>query len=403
MTAVHVLVALLALLISFLQGIPIHTLHSLTHAYHGLDHHQGLVVLLLITYAAIYVYDYVNQVLKATAKVRTILKTESDDHFWKNSTSLKPDHELKLVVNSSKDQYCENGETPDAASDYVAIEIGSEPDPANQLDDIIPSFTPELAWVGDVFRKEQVVDDLESEFGSLAYEFVEKRIFHQDTQQLPSFRQLSHNSYSKIRVYELCDDVVVKSFPKDQRHSFVNEVRIGWLLQDSGYAVKHIRTFETPESSGIMMKKYPNGDLETFSNKNPDANLLIIFLGMVRAVAAIHSKGFAHCDVKPPNFLLDGSGNVVISDFGTVSRFGSTLKYPPECKYHYDSGESLVDESRDVYSLGVSFCELMERNERLTDYQWRSLAELTNRMTNRVGSRRPSMQEVQRELEKLLH
>jgi serine/threonine protein kinase/WD40 repeat protein len=80
-----------------------------------------------------------------------------------------------------------------------------------------------------------------------------------------------------------------------------------------------------------------------------------------------HQQGVIHRDVKPGNLLLDGAGNIWVTDFGLahfkeergVTRTGEvigTLRYMSPEQTH---GRGVVDQRTDVYSLGVTLYELL--------------------------------------------
>jgi serine/threonine-protein kinase len=110
------------------------------------------------------------------------------------------------------------------------------------------------------------------------------------------------------------------------------------------------------ESIGKIIKR--QGPLEINFSLN-------IFKQILSGIAHAHSKGIIHRDIKPNNFILT-DGEVKITDFGIAhivsdsahTIAGTVLGTPKYMSPEQILGER-VDHRSDVYSLGVSFYEIL--------------------------------------------
>ena len=87
-----------------------------------------------------------------------------------------------------------------------------------------------------------------------------------------------------------------------------------------------------------------------------------VFHQAIQGLAAIHSAGITHCDIKPSNILLsgrDGPLRVALSDFGISrrgeGRSGVLAGTPPYMAPQQFLGDDAPD--NDVYSMGVTMWE----------------------------------------------
>jgi serine/threonine protein kinase len=91
-------------------------------------------------------------------------------------------------------------------------------------------------------------------------------------------------------------------------------------------------------------------------------------IAAAEALEHAHQQGVVHRDIKPANLLLDGRGNLWITDFGvallhstseltTPGELVGTLRYMSPEQAQGERG--LVDHRTDVYSLGVTLYELL--------------------------------------------
>ena len=193
--------------------------------------------------------------------------------------------------------------------------------------------------------------------------------------------------------------VIIKSFGQsvdqlsfEHRCSFEQELSVMHLFGQSPNFVKLYGYSSNP--AAIIMKYYEYGDLESFIRGKSHVNnyfactkLLLINLSkqLTIGIAFMHSKGIAHCDIKPKNLLLDRSADtleLVITDFGIaqvleskvlkVSAFivsnlkGATVQYAaPEVLKSIRTKTPfgrLVWKSSDAYSIAMVILSLLIRS-----------------------------------------
>lgn len=81
------------------------------------------------------------------------------------------------------------------------------------------------------------------------------------------------------------------------------------------------------------------------------------FIQAAEGLQAMHRMGFAHCDIKPNNLLLDAAGNVKVIDFGQACRIG-TIKERIQGTPDYIAPEQVtrqpISEATDVFNLGAT-------------------------------------------------
>jgi formylglycine-generating enzyme required for sulfatase activity len=90
---------------------------------------------------------------------------------------------------------------------------------------------------------------------------------------------------------------------------------------------------------------------------------------VARAIAFAHAQGLLHRDLKPANILLDEAGRPKVTDFGIarhvdghtqqLTRTGVAIGTPQFAPPEQCGGESEVDVTADVYSLGATLYALL--------------------------------------------
>ncbi|KAG4300970.1 hypothetical protein PCANB_002690 [Pneumocystis canis] len=141
------------------------------------------------------------------------------------------------------------------------------------------------------------------------------------------------------------------------------EVALHRLCTGHQNVLRFIASNENSNWRWIALEYAYGGDL--FDKIEPDLGVDLeiahyFFSQLISGVKHLHSKGVAHRDIKPENILLDGDGNLKISDFGLASLFrhnnktrklftacGSPPYVAPEITEEYD-GEAV-----DTWSCGI--------------------------------------------------
>ena len=114
-----------------------------------------------------------------------------------------------------------------------------------------------------------------------------------------------------------------------------------------------------------------------------------LMIKMLEGFSHAHQAGVIHRDIKPANILISDSGDLKITDFGIAKittgeeRTTANIKLGTLC---YMSPEQLttadVDERSDIYSLGMTFYEMLAGKLPFTKEQRENPGALTLRISN---------------------
>ncbi|KAG0166906.1 signal transducing kinase of the PAK [Apophysomyces sp. BC1015] len=96
----------------------------------------------------------------------------------------------------------------------------------------------------------------------------------------------------------------------------------------------------------------------------PEEHAIYIIRETLNALVYLHSKGFVHRDIKCENLLIGHNGEIKLADFGLATntrhvnreRLGTAKWMAPEVVR-----EQPYDEKVDLWSLGISLIEMMDR------------------------------------------
>src|ERR1700683_2448057 len=175
---------------------------------------------------------------------------------------------------------------------------------------------------------------------------------------------------------------------------FRNEVRIARRVSHPNVC----RVYDVGEVDGhtFFTMEYVDGeDLASLLRRIgrlPEDKALDIARQLCAGLAASHAKGVLHRDLKPANIMLDGRGQVVITDFGLAGvaddirgaevRSGTPAYMSPE-----QLGGREVTTSSDIYALGLVLYEVFTGKRAFAE----SSAKLVRTGTDHTPSRPSSV------------
>jgi len=176
---------------------------------------------------------------------------------------------------------------------------------------------------------------------------------------------------------------------------FRNEVRIA--RQISHPNVCRVYDIGEAEGSTYLSMEYVDGeDLASLLRRIgrlPQDKALEIARQLCAGLAAAHDKGVVHRDLKPGNIMLDGQGQLRITDFGLAGvagdvkdiRSGTPGYMAPEQR----SGQEVTARS-DIYALGVVLHEVFTGKRPSADSSHPDLAIEVDRVIRRCLAEDPA-------------
>jgi predicted Ser/Thr protein kinase len=204
--------------------------------------------------------------------------------------------------------------------------------------------------------------------------------------------------------------VALKFLPDEAPHDqgllerFKNEVRIARKVSHPNVC----RVYDVGEFEGqiFFTMEYVDGeDLATLLRRIgrlPEDKALDMARQLCAGLAAAHAKGVLHRDLKPANIMLDGRGQVVITDFGLAGiadqiqgaevRSGTPAYMAPE---QLEGRE--VSTRSDIYSLGLVLWEIFTGKRAFSEVsidKKRTAADRSSRPTSAVKDLNPLIERV---------
>ncbi len=121
---------------------------------------------------------------------------------------------------------------------------------------------------------------------------------------------------------------------------------------------------------GMSQENIPIITMEFISGRNlselselPVEQIVDILIQTCHALAVIHSRLYVHRDLKPDNIKLLDDGSVKLLDYGLMSQLGILAPSKISGTYYYLAPEvilgGVIDESTDLYSVGIIGYELL--------------------------------------------
>ena len=185
-------------------------------------------------------------------------------------------------------------------------------------------------------------------------------------------RRIGAGTYGIVyeAVHEFNDRRVAFKFFREDRHLDYEELErevlvIRRLRETRG--IVHIEDVDLEHDPPYYVMEYCQGgslsDRLEQTKKLPVAEALRYFREIVETLAYVHARGIRHCDLKPQNILIDGSGRLRLADFGQARlcdeanlAFGTWFFMPPE---QANTLADVPDASWDVYAVGVIFYRML--------------------------------------------
>lgn len=207
---------------------------------------------------------------------------------------------------------------------------------------------------------------------------------------------LGEGSYGSAFLYACGNETVVvkecKVDDENARTAFLAEARVHKQAQtgEHDHIVALLGTVQPPHGGPMLVLEHApggeafkaeqlilwGGERNTITRQAASDACLTMFADMVTGVSQAHVNGVMHLDIKPENFLINGTGRLKLADFGTSRpALAETMKCPtdspdfsaPEMVHGNVHNERKLTEKADIWSLGVTLYEMTTSQRRIID------------------------------------
>lgn len=177
-------------------------------------------------------------------------------------------------------------------------------------------------------------------------------------------------SQSIVRFFTTWErNFAVKRF--ENREDYEREVGILQLLRGSSNILQPLVAVD--ESMDVVFPFIKGGDLTKLNMANMYYDTLVkMVASMVKAIGAVHKADYLHMDIKPENFLHDGT-QIYLIDFGLAIplgedrvKLGTPRTMAPEVMFP-SAYKWPVSKASDWWSLGVTIFYLFSRFYKLDE------------------------------------
>src|SRR5215475_8848355 len=186
------------------------------------------------------------------------------------------------------------------------------------------------------------------------------------------YRGRKHDDRSPVLAIALFEQPSPQSIRRlMHEYSFAAELDPAWAAKPL-VVTRH-------EGRTILLLKDPGGQpLDRILERDQGQPLDLIWflstaIGLARTLGQVHQRGFIHKDIKPANVLVDDTGNAWLTGFGIASRLPRERQSPEPPEFiagtlAYMAPEQTgrmnrsIDSRSDLYSLGVTFYEMLTGN-----------------------------------------
>lgn len=148
---------------------------------------------------------------------------------------------------------------------------------------------------------------------------------------------------------------------KQEQEDIIHEIEIVSKFENQNI-VTYYHHFWEDEKLFLVMEYCSGGSLrdKIATNSYTTSEVMEWMQTLASCLRIIHKKGIIHHDIKPDNIVFSQNGTIKIADFGVANKDSGTKSYMSPEAFDWNV-DSIKDPRVDIYALGVTFMELLTK------------------------------------------